>query len=128
MYHEPLLSLSLSPLPQSPSLLPFFLHLLSLSPSPTVTLSLLHLTPSLATHPLAAQAIVNYILALEKSHSLVAMAIRLLGRVWQRQDAVFPTLLSLLLHPVPPSAPVGVAMGVELAKAAVIRDICCIRY
>ena len=53
--------------------------------------------------------------------SLIAIAIRLMGRVCALQDSVFPRLLAMLQRPVP----LDVAMEANLAKAAVIKDICC---
>ena len=127
--HYPLLS----PLPlythtQSPSLLPFLLHLQSLHSSPDSKLAIFYSIPTLATHKLATVGVVNTLQMLGGSPSLVAMVTRLIGKVWQWQDHIFPQVREFLLRSPPPSISPIIAREIALARAAVIRDICCLRY
>ena len=128
------ISLSLSPFlsllspspppPQSPSLLPFFLYLQSITQNPQFKVSILHSIPSLATHRLATISIVSTIQALGATPSLLPLAIRLMDRLWQQQDHVFPFLSEMLSRVLPPSLPAQLVYEVTLARAIVVRDVC----
>ena len=71
---------------------------------------------------------VNTLQMLGGSPSLIAMVTRLIGKVWQRQDHIFPRVRDFLLRSPPSSISPIIARELELARAAVIRDICCLRY
>lgn len=119
---------SLPSLLQSPSLLPFLLHLQSLHPSPDSKLAIFYSIPRLATHKLATVGVVNTLQVLGGNPFLIAMATRLMGKVWQLQDHIFPQLKGLLSKPPPLSTPPAITREIALARSAVIRDICCYRY
>ena len=127
-------SLSLSPHPplptnpsQSPSILPFFLYLQSVTQNPQFKVSILYSIPSLATHKLATVSIVSTIQALGAAPSLLPLAIRLMGRLWLQQDHVFPFLNELLSRVLPPTLPAQLVNEVILARAIVMRDVCQLR-
>lgn len=113
---------------QSPSLLPFLLHLQSLHSSPDSKLAIFYSIPTLATHKLATVGVVNTLRTLGGSPSLIAIVTRLIGKVWQWQDHIFPQVREFLLRSPPSSISPIIAREIALARAAVIRDICCLRY
>ena len=112
---------------QASSLLPFLLHLQSIPHSPESVLALLYSIPSLATHKLAIGSVINTLQVLRGNPSLLAMATRLMGKAWELQDHIFPHLQEFLSHSLPPSTATTVTREVMLARAAVVRDICCKR-
>ena len=118
----------LRPHTQSPSLLPFLLHLQSRHSSPDSKLTILYSIPTLATHKLATVGVVNTLQILGGSPSLIAIVTRLIGKVWQQQDHIFPQVRDFLLRSPPSSISLIIIRELELARAAVIRDICCLRY
>ena len=111
-------------LPQSPSLLPLCLNFLPLVSSHSFKLALLYSLPSLATHRLAVGPTANVLQVLRGNSSLLPVSLRLLGKLWIDHDFIYPHLMSVLEHG---RVAVGIASEFEIAKAAVIKDICCIR-
>lgn len=75
-------------------------------------------------HRASTVSIVSTIQALGATSSLLPLAIRLMDRLWQRQDHVFPFLNELLSRVLPPSLPAQLVYEVTLARAIAIRDIC----
>ena len=110
---------------QSPSLLPLILYLLRLAPSPSLKLTLLQSLPSLATHKYAATPTANVLRTLAGNPSLLPLSLLLLGKLWSQHDSVFPLLTSLLALQ---KVPATVATEFDIAKAVVIKEICCTRY
>ena len=111
----------------SPSLLPCLLHLQSLPSSPDTVLAVLHSIPGLGTHPMVTGGLVHTILFLARTPALRPLAVRLLGKLWERQDGIFGKLKDLLLEPVSPSLPASVVKELELSHAIAIKDVCCLR-
>eukprot|EP00731_Ephydatia_muelleri_P024519 Em0016g790a len=111
----------------SPSLLPCLLHLQSLPSCPDTVLAVLHSIPGLGTHPMVMGGVVHTLLFLAKTPALRPLAVRLLGKLWERQDGIFGKLKDLLVQPVSPSLPASVLKELELSHAVVIKDICCLR-
>ena len=110
---------------QSPSLLPLILYLLRLTPSPSLKGTLLQSLPSLAAHKYSATPTANVLRTLAGHPSLLPVSLRLLGKLWSRHDSVFPLVASLLALQ---KAPATVATELDIAKAVVIKEICCTRY
>ena len=110
---------------QSPSLLPLILYLLRLTPSPSLKGTLLQSLPSLAAHKYAATPTANVLRTLAGHPSLLPVSLRLLGKLWSQHDSVFPLLASLLALQ---KTPATVATELDIAKAVVIKEICCTRY
>lgn len=75
-------------------------------------------------HRASTVSIVSTIQALGATSSLLPLAIRLMDRLWQHQDHVFPFLNELLSRVLPPSLPAQLVYEVTLARAIAIRDIC----
>ena len=62
--------------------------------------------------------------ALGATPSLLPLATRLMDKLWQQQDRVFPFLNELLSRVLPPSLPAQLVYEVTVARALVIRDVC----
>ena len=92
--------------------------------SHSAKLALLYSLPSLATHRLAVRPTANVLRVLGGNSSLLPVSLRLLGKLWIDHDFIYPHLISVLEHR---KVTVGIASEFEIAKAAVINDICCIR-
>lgn len=89
--------------------------------SPSNKLSLLYSLPSLATHQFAVGPTVNILLTLAVNTALLPISLRLLGKLWMEHDFVFSHVKSLLTHS---KLSAGIKSEFDIAKAAVIKDIC----
>jgi hypothetical protein len=108
----------------SPSLLPLFLYFLPLLPSPMLKLTLLQSLPSLATHKFSVGPTANVLRSLAGNAYLLPLSLSLLGKLWIEHDSVFPHVVSLLVQT---KVPASIASEFDIARAVVIKDICCIR-
>lgn len=109
---------------QTPSILPFLLHLYKSIPDADSKLLLLNSVPCLATHPAAAVSMLGILRLLGTTPSLLALATRLMGRAWQLQDQLYPYLKDFLTRPLPTSMLPAAAREIQVARIAVIKDIC----
>ena len=105
-----------------------FIYLLPLVPSPASLLELLYTLPRLATHPLAVGPTANTLKMLGGNPSLMAISLRLLGKLWVQHDSVYPYIHYLLTKALPPSTPRTIAQELALAKAVVLKEVCYTRY
>lgn len=108
---------------QGPSLLPLFIHLLSLSSCPHTKLAVLHSVPNLATHKLTTSSVLNTVRVLGENPSLVSMATRLFGWTWEKQDHIFPSLLEYITRRLPSDSMV-IQSEIRVSRAAVLRAVC----
>ncbi len=104
-------------------MLPFFIHLLSLSSCPHSKLAVLHSIPNLATHKLTTSSVLSTLRVVGGNPSLVSMATRLFGWTWEKQDHIFPSLLEYITQPLP-RVSMATRSEIELSRMAVVRDIC----
>lgn len=59
--------------------------------------------------------------------SLLGLATRLMGKVWKKQNEVYPNVRDFLTRPLPSSLPAKEVREIQLARVAVIRDVCLTR-
>ena len=79
--------------------------------------------PNLSTH--LTVGVVNTIRVLGNNLSLLALATRLIGKAWQQQDQIYSQVREFLTCPLPsPPLLAEELREIEIARAAVIKDIC----
>ena len=97
-------------------------------PDPGSKLEVLHCIPRLATHSACAGSVLGILRVLGEDPSLLPLATRLIGGAWQRQDQLYPHVREFLTRPLPSGAMTSdLVRETEVARAAVIRDICQLR-
>ncbi|XP_032233940.2 focadhesin [Nematostella vectensis] len=109
---------------QSPNLLPLLLYKLGKEANPDLKLQILYTIPELATHKLSVAPVLRSVQTLSLSPALRSVALRLVCRVWMKQNRVFPHLHKALLGAKAGITDKGLLMEVNVSVAATIRDIC----
>ncbi|XP_017574339.1 focadhesin isoform X2 [Pygocentrus nattereri] len=111
---------------QVPCLLPVLMLKLGRVSDSTLSHAVLSTLPKLGTHKFCIPQVLHVLQTLASTPKLRAVALRLLTKLWQKQDRVYPDLQKLMALLEKSSVVVGKETQWEqiLARAACVRDIC----
>uniref|UniRef100_A0AAR2ISI2 DUF3730 domain-containing protein n=1 Tax=Pygocentrus nattereri TaxID=42514 RepID=A0AAR2ISI2_PYGNA len=109
-----------------PCLLPVLMLKLGRVSDSTLSHAVLSTLPKLGTHKFCIPQVLHVLQTLASTPKLRAVALRLLTKLWQKQDRVYPDLQKLMALLEKSSVVVGKETQWEqiLARAACVRDIC----
>lgn len=89
---------------------------------------LLNSIPNLATHAVSAVSVLSILHILATDSALLPLATYLIGKAWQLQDQLYPNVREVLTRPLPtPTLSAAQVRAIEVARAVVMRDVCCTR-
>lgn len=101
------------------SFLPLLLYQLLREKDSEVQLKILYTIPTLATHQICVTPILRTIIPLTKIKSLQSLSLRLLCKLWEYQERIFPRIYVLLVN-----LSQEESLDIKLSVASCLKDIC----